>query len=170
MTHSPITSWQIEGENVQTVSDFIFLGTKITEDGDCSHETKRRLHLGRIAMTNLESVLKSRDVTLSTKVHIVKAMAFLVVVYGCESWTIKKAEHRRIDAFELWCWRRLLTVPCIARRSYQSILKEINPEYSLEELMLKVRLQYFGHLMLIHWKRPRSWEKLRARGKGGNRG
>ena len=111
MTHSPITSWQIEGENVQTVSDFIFLGTKITEDGDCSHEIKRRLHLGRIAMTNLESVLKSRDVTLSTKVHIVKAMAFLVVVYGCESWTIKKAEHRRIDAFELWCWRRLLTVP-----------------------------------------------------------
>ena len=172
MTYSPITSWQIEGENVQTVSDFILLGTKITEDGDCSHEIKRRLHLGRIAMTNLESVLKSRDVTLSTKVHIVKAMAFLVVVYGCESWTIKKAERRRIDAFELWCWRRLLTVPCIARRSNQSILKEINPEYSLEELMLKVRLQYFGHLM----RKTDSLEKtpilgkIEGKGEGGNRG
>ena len=172
MTYSPITSWQIEGENVQTVSDFILLGTKITEDGDCSHEIKRRLHLGRIAMTNLESVLKSRDVTLSTKVHIVKAMSFLVVVYGCESWTIKKAERRRIDAFELWCWRRLLTVPCIARRSNQSILKEINPEYSLEELMLKVRLQYFGHLM----RKTDSLEKtpilgkIEGKGEGGNRG
>ena len=126
------------------LSDFILLGIKITEDGDYSHEIKRHLLLGRIAMTNLDSVLKSRDMTLSTKVHIVKAMAFLVVVYGCESWTIKKAERRRIDAFKLWCWRILLIVPCIARRSNQSILKEINPEYTLEGLMLK--LQYFGHL------------------------
>ena len=129
------------------LSDFILLGIKITEDGDYSHEIKRHLLLGRIAMTNLDSVLKSRDMTLSTKVHIVKAMAFLVVVYGCESWTIKKAERRRIDAFKLWCWRILLIVPCIARRSNQSILKEINLEYSLEELMLKLRLQYCGHLM-----------------------
>ena len=125
------------------LSDFIFLGSKITTDGDCSHNIKRRLFLGRKAMTDLESILKSRDMTLSTKVHIVKAMAFLVVVYGCESWTIKKAERRRIDAFKLWCWRILLIVPCIARRSNQSILREINPEYSLEGLMLKLKLQYF---------------------------
>ena len=161
MTYSPITSWQIEGENVRTVSDFILLGTKIAEDGDYSHEMKRRVLLGRIAITDLDSVLKSRDITLSTKVPIVKAMAFLVVVYGCESWTIKKAERGRIDAFKLWCWRRLLTVPCIARRSNQSILKEINLEYLLEGLMLKLKLQYFGHLM----RRVDSLEKTLLLGK-----
>ena len=132
-------------ETMETVTDFIFLGSKITEDGDCSHKIKRRLLLGRKAMTNLNSVLKSRDITLLTKVHLVKAMVFPVVMYGCESWTIKKAEHRRIDAFELWCWRRFLRVPWTARRSNQSILKEISPEHSLEGLRLK--LQYFGHLM-----------------------
>ena len=128
-------------------SDFIFLAIKITAVGDCSYEIKRRLLLGRKARTNLDSILKSRDITLPTKVHIVKAMVFPVVMYGCESWTIKKAEHQRIDAFELWCWRRFLRVPCTARRSNQSILKEIRPEYSLEGLMLKLKLQYFGHLM-----------------------
>ena len=138
-----ITSWPIDGE---TVADFIFLGSKITADGDCSHEIKRRLLFGRKVMTNLDSILKSRDITLSTKVHLVKAMVFPVVMYGCESWTIKKAEQR-INAFELWCWRRLLRVPWTARRSNQSILKEISPEYSLEGLMLKLKLQYFGHLM-----------------------
>ena len=132
---------------MQTVTDFIFLGSKITADGDCSHEIKRCLLLGRKVMTNLDSILKSRDITLPTKVHLVKAMVFPVVVYGCESWTINKAEHRRIDAFELWCWRRLLKVPWTTRRSNQSILKEISPEYSLEGLMLKLKLQYFGHLM-----------------------
>ena len=132
---------------VDTVSDFIFLGSKITADGDCSHEITRHLLLGRKAMTNLDSVLKSTDITLLTKVHIVKAMIFPVVMYGCESWTTKKAEHRRIDAFELWCWRRLLRVSWTAKRSNQSILKEINPEYSLEGLMLKLKLQYFDHLM-----------------------
>ena len=132
-------------ETVEAVSDFIFLGSKITADGDCSHEIKNRLLLGRKAMTNLDSILKSRDITLPTKVHLVKAMVFPVVMYGCESWTIKKAEHRRIDAFELWCWRRLLRVSWTARRPNQSILKEISPEYSLETLMLK--LQYFCHLM-----------------------
>ena len=140
----PITSWQIDGE---TVSDFIFLGSKITADGDCSHEIKRNLILRRKVMTNLDSVLKSKDITLPTKVCLVKAMVFPVVMYGCESWTIKKAERRRIDAFELWCWRRLLRVPWTARRSNQSILKEISPEYSLEGLMLKLKLQYSGHLM-----------------------
>ena len=145
MASSPITSWQITGETMETVTDFIFLGSKITEDGDCSHKIKRRLLLGRKAMTNLNSVLKSRDITLLTKVHLVKAMVFPVVMYGCESWTIKKAEHRRIDAFELWCWRRFLRVPWTARRSNQSILKEINPDYSLEELMMK--FQHFVHLM-----------------------
>ena len=144
MVSSPITSWQIGGETMDTVTDFIFLGSKITADVDCSHEIKRRLLLGRKAMTNLDSILKSRDITLLTKVHLVKAMVFLVVMYGCESWTIKKAEHRRIDPFELWCWRRL---PWTARRSNQSILKELSPEYLLEELMLKLKLQYFGHLM-----------------------
>ena len=128
MASGPITPWQIHGETVETVSDFIFLGSKITADGDCSQEIKRHLLLGRTAMTNLDSILKSRDITLLTKVHIVKAMVFLVVMYGCESWTIKKAEHRRIDAFELWCWRILLGVPWTARRYNQSILKEINPE------------------------------------------
>ena len=147
MASSPITLWQIGGETMETVSDFIFLGSKITADGDCSHEIKRCLLLGRKAMTNLDSILKSRDITLPTKVLLVKAMVFPIVINGCESWTIKKAERRRIDAFELWCWRRLLRVPWTARRSNQSILKEISPEYSLEGLMLKLKLQYFGHLM-----------------------
>ena len=147
MASGPITSWQIDGKTVETVADFIFPGSKITADDDCSHEIKRLLLLGRKVMTNLDSLLKSRDITLPTKVHPVKAMVFPVVMYGCESWTIKKAEHQRIDAFELWCWRRLLRVPWTARRSNQSILKEISPEYSFEGLMLKLKLQYFGHLM-----------------------
>ena len=137
-----------------TVTDFIFLGSKITTDGDCRHEIKRRLFLGRKVMTNLDSILKSRDITLPTKVRLVKAMVFPVVMCGCESWTVKKAEHQRINASELWCWRRLLKVPWTARRSSQSTLKEISPEYSLEGLMLKLKLQYFGHLMLTHWKSP----------------
>ena len=140
----PITSWEIDGE---TVADFILGGSKITVDGDCSHEIKRHLLLRRKVMTNLDSILKSRDITLSTKVHLVKAVVYPVVIYGCESWTIKKAEHRRIDAFELWCWRRLLRGPWTARRSNQSILKEISPGYSLEGLMLKLKLQYFGLMM-----------------------
>ena len=152
MASGPITSWQIDGE---TVADFIFLGSKITADVDCSHEIKRCLLLGRKVMTNLDGIFKSRDITLQTKVHLVKAMVFPVVMYGCESWTIKKAEHRRIDAFELWCWRRLLRVPWTARRSNQSILKKISPEYSLEGLMLKLKHQYFGHLM----RRTDSFEK-----------
>ena len=147
MASGLITSWQTDGETMETVRDFIFLGSKITADGDCSHEIKRCLLLGRDFVTNLDSILKSRDITLLTKVHLVKDMDFPVVMYGCESWTIKKAEHRRIDAFELWCWRRLLRVPWTARRSNQSILKEISPEYSLEGLMLKPKLQYFGHLI-----------------------
>ena len=144
MASGPITSWEIDGE---TVADFIFLGSKITADGDCSHEIKRRLLLGRKVMTNLDSILKSRVITLPTKVLLVKAIVFPVVMYGCESWTIKKAECRRINAFELWRWRRLLRVPWTARRSNQSILKVISPEYSLEGLMLKLKLQSFGHLM-----------------------
>ena len=147
MASSPITSWQIDGETMETVRDFIFLGSKITADGDCSHEIKRHLLLGRKAMTNLESILKSRDITLPTKVHLVKAMVFSIVMCGCESWTMKKAERQRIDAFELWCWRRLLRVPWTARRSNQSILKEISPGCSLEGQMLKLKLQYFGYLM-----------------------
>ena len=147
MASSPNTSWQIDGETMETVTDFIFLGSKITADGYCRHEIKRSLLLGRKAMTNLDSILKSRDIPLPTKVHLVKAMVFPVVVYGCESWTIKKAEHRRIDDFELWCWRRLLRVPWTARRLKQFILKEISPESSLEGQMLKLKLQYFGHLM-----------------------
>ena len=147
MASGPITSWQIDGETAEIVSDFIFLDSKITADSDCSHEIKGRLILGRKAMTNLDSTLKSRDTALLTKVHLVKAMVFPVVMYGCESWTIKKAECRKIDAFELWCWRRLLRVPWTARRSNQSILKEVSPEYSLEGLMLKLKLQSFGHLM-----------------------
>ena len=147
MASGPITSWQIDGETVVTVADFIFLGSKITADGDCSHEIKRHLLLGRKAMTNLDSILKSRDITFLTKVHLVKGMVFPVVMYGCESWTIKKAEHRRIDAFELWCWRKLSRVPWTTRRSNQSILKEISPGYSLERLMVKLKLQYFGHLI-----------------------
>ena len=147
MASGPITSWEIDGETVETVSDFIFLGSKITADGDCSHEIKRHLLLGRKVMTNLDSIFKSREITLPTKVWLVKAMFFPVVMYGCESWTVKKAERRRIDAFKLWCWRRLLKVPWTARRSNQSILEEISPGYSLEGMMLKLKLQYFGHLM-----------------------
>ena len=147
MASGPITSWQIDGETMEKVADFIFLGSKVTADGDCRHEIKRHLLLGRNVMTNLDSILRSRDITLPTKVHLVKTMVFPVVMYGCESWTIKKAERQRIDAFELWCWRRLLRVLWTARRSNQSTLKEISPEYSLEGLMLKLKLQYFGHLM-----------------------
>ena len=147
LTYSPTTSWEIDGETVETVSDFIFLGSKITADGDCSHEIKRRLLLVRKVMTNLDSILKSRDITLPTKVHLLKAMVFPVVMYGCESWTVKKAECRWIDAFELWSWRRLLRVPWTARRSNQSILKEISPGISLEGLMLRLKLRNYGHFM-----------------------
>ena len=172
MASSPITSQQVDGETMDTVTDFIFLGSKITADGDCSHEIKRCLLLGRKAMTDLDSILKSWDITLQTKIFIVKAMVFPGVMYGCESWTIKKTEHRGIDAFELWCWRRLLRVPWTARRSNQSILKEISPEYSLEGLMLKLKLQYFGHLMerTDLFKRPWCWERLKAGGEGDDRG
>ena len=169
MASGPITSWEIDGETGKTVSDFIFGGSKITADGDCSHEIKICLLLGRKVMTNLDSILKSRDITLPTKVRLVKPMVFPVVMYGCESWTVKKAEHRRIDAFELCCWRRLLSIPWTARRSNQSILKEISPGCSLEGLMLKLKLQYFGHLM----RRLDSLEKtlmvggIGGRGKGG---
>ena len=162
----PITSWQIDGETVETVTDFIFLGSKITADGDCSHEIKRRLLLERKVLTNLHSILKSRDIILPIKVHLVKAIVFPVVMYRCESWTIKKAKCRRIDAFELWCWRRLLKVPWTARRSNQSILKKISPGCSLEGMMLKLKLQYFGHLM----RRVDSLEKtLMLGGIGGRR-
>ena len=158
MASGPITSWQIDGE---TVADFIFLGSEITADGDCSHEIKRCLLLGRKVMTNLDSILKSRDITLPTKVHLVKALIFSVVMYGYKSWTIKKAEHQRIDAFELWCWRRLLRVSWTARRSNQSILKEISPEYSLEGVTLKLKLQSFSHLT----RRTDSFEKTLMLGK-----
>ena len=162
----PITSWEIDGETVETVSDFIFLGSKITADGNCSHEIKRCLLPERNVMTNLDSIFKSRDITLPTKVRLVKAMVFPVVMYGCKSWTVKKAERQRIDAFELWCWRRLLRVPWTAGRSNQSILKEISPGCSLEGLMLKLKLQYFGHLM----RRVDSLEKtLLLGGIGGKR-
>ena len=174
MASGPITSWQIDGETVETVADIIFWGSKITADGDCSHEIKRCLLLGRKVMTNLDSILKSRDITLPTKVSLVKAMVFPLVMYQCESWIVKKAECRRIDAFELWCWRRLLRVPLSARRSNQSILKEISPVCSLEGLMLKLKLQYFGHLMWrayslektlmlggIGGRRRRGWQKMR---------
>ena len=161
MASSPITSWQIDGEIMETVADFIFGGSKITADGDCSYEIKRHLLLGRKVMINLDSVLKSRDITLPTKVCLVKAMVFPVVMYGCESWTVKKAEHQRSDAFELWCWRRLLRVPWTARRSNQSILREISPGYSLEGLMLKLKLQYFVYLM----QRADSLEKTLMLGK-----
>ena len=147
MAFNPIPSWQVDGETMETVRNFIFLGSKITADGACIHEIKTCLLLGRKTMTNLDSILKSRDITLPTKVCLVKAMVFPVVMYGCESWTVKKAEHQRIDAFELWCWRRLWRVPWTGRRSNQSILKEISTEYSLEGWMLKLKLQYFGHLM-----------------------
>ena len=166
MASGPITLWRIDGETVETVTYFIFLGSKITADGDCSHEIKRCLLLGRKVITNLDCIFKSRDITLPTKVCLVKAMVFSVVMYGCEIWTIKKAECRRIDAFRLWCCRRLLRAPWTARRSNQSILKEISPEYSLEELMLKLKLQYFGHLM----RRVDSLEKtLMLGGIGGRR-
>ena len=157
----PITSWQIDGETMETVRDFILGGSKITADGDWSHEIKRYLLLGRKVMTKLDSILKSRDITLPTKVHLVKAMVFPAVMYGCESWTVKKAEHRRIDAFELWCWRRLLRVPWTPTRSNQSILKKIRPEYSLEGLMLRLKLQYFAYLM----RRAESLEKTLLLGK-----
>ena len=166
MASGPITSWEIDRKTVETVSDFIFLGSKITTDHDCSHEIKRLLFLERKVMTNLDSIFKSRGSTLPTKVHLVKAMVFPVVMYGCESWTVKKAECRRIDVFELWCWRRLLRVPWTARRSNQSILKEISPGISLERMMLKLKLQYFGHLM----RRVDSLEKtLMLGGIGGRR-
>ena len=174
MASGCITSWEIDGETVETVSDFIFWGSKITADGDCSHEIKRCLTLGRKVMTNLDSIFKSRDITLSTKVHLVQAMVFPVVTYGCESWTVKKAECWRIDAFELWCWRRLLRVPWTSRRSNQSILKEISPGCSLEVLVLKLKLQYFGHLMQradsfektlmlrkVEGRRRRGWQRMR---------
>ena len=147
MASCPLISWEIDGETVETVSDFILGGSRITADGDCNHDIKRRLLLGRKVMTNLDSIFKSRDITLPTKVHLVKAMVFPVVMHGCESWIVKKAEHRRIDAFKLWCWRRLLRFPWTTRRSNQSILKEISPRISLEGMMLKLNLQYFGHLM-----------------------
>ena len=172
MASGPITSWQIDGETVETVADFIFWGSKITADGDCSHKIKRCFLLGRKVMTNLDSILKSRDITLPTKVHLVKAMVFPVVMYRCEGWTIKNAEHGSIAAFELRCWRRLLRVPWTARGSNQSILKEINPECSLEGLMLKVKLQYFGHLL----RRTNSFEKtlmlgtMKAGGEGDDKG
>ena len=161
MAFSPITSWQIVGETMEIVRDFILGGSKITADCDCSHEIKRHLFLGRKAMPNLDSILKSSDIILPMKVCLVKAMVFPVVMYGCESWIIKNAEHQRIDAFKLWCWRRLLRVPWTSRRSSQSILKEISPEYSLEGLMLKLKLQYFGHLM----QRTHSLEKTLTLGK-----
>ena len=174
MASSPITSWEIDGGTVETVSDFIFLGSKITADGDCSPEIKRRLLLGRKVMTNLDSIFKIRDITLPIKVHLVKAMVFPVIMYGCESWTVKKAECQRIDAFELWCWRRLLRVPWTSRRSNQSILKEISPGISLEGMMLKLKPQYFGHLMRrvdslektlmlggIGSRKRRGWQRMR---------
>ena len=174
MESGPITLQQIDGETMETVTDFLFLGSKITADGDCSHEIKRRLLLGRKAMTNLDSILKSRDITLPTKVRLVEAMVFPVVMYGCESWTVKKAEHQRIDVFELWWWRRLLSVLWIARRSNQSILNEISPGCSLEGQMLKLKLQYFGHLIRrtdslektlmlvkIEGRRRRRWQRMR---------
>ena len=168
MASSPNTSWPIDRETVEMVVDLIFLGSKITADGDCSHEIKRCLHLGRKGETNLDSILKSRDVSMSTKVRVVKAMVFPVVMYGCESWTIKKAEPRRIDAFEQWCWKRLLNIPWTARRCNQSILKEMSPECSLEGLMLKLKLQYLAtwYKELSHLKRPWCWERLRAGGEG----
>ena len=174
MASGPITSWEVDGETAEAVSDFIILGSKITADGDCSHEIKRCLLLGRKVMTNLDSILKSRDITLPTKVHLVRSMVFPVVMYGCESWTVKKAEHQRIDALEVWCSRRFLRVPWTARRSNQSILKEISPGCSLEGLMLKLKLQYFGYLMWrvdslektlmlggIGGRRRRGWQRVR---------
>ena len=165
MASGPIISWEIDGETVETVSDFLFLGSRITADVDCSHEMKRRLLLGRTVMSNLDSIFKSRDITFLTEVRLVKAVVFPVVVYGCESWTVKKAKRQRIDAFELWCWRRLLRVPWTAKRSNQSILKEINPGISLDGMMLELKLQYFGHLM----RRTDSLEKTLMLGEIGGR-
>ena len=172
MASGPITSWQIDGETMETVTDFILGGSKSTADGDCSHEIKRRLLLGRKAMTSLDSTLKSRNITLPTKVLLVKAVIFPVVMYGCESWTIKKAERRRVDTLEIWCWRRLLRVPWTARRSNQSILKEISPKYSLEGLMLNLKLQYFGHLMqrADSFEKTLMLEKIEGRRRGDDRG
>jgi len=171
MAYDPIPSWQIDGKTMERLTDFIFLGSKITKDGDCSHEIERCLLLGRKAMAKLDSILKSRDITLPTMVHLVKAMVFPVVMHGCESWTVKEAEHQRIDAFEPWYWRRLLRVPWTARWSSQSILKEIKPEYSLEGLMLKLKLQYLATWCeeLTHWKSPWCWERLKAEGEGDDR-
>ena len=168
MASGPITSWEIDGETVETATDFIFLGSKVPADGDCGHEIKRHLLLGRKVMTNLDSTIKSRDITLPTKVHLVKAMVFQVVMYGSESWTIKKAEHQRIDAVEVWCWRRLLRVPRTARRSNQSILKEISSEYSLEGLTLKLNSNTLATWCqeLTHLKRPWCWERLKMEEKG----
>ena len=172
MASGPITSWQTDGETMETVSDFILGGSKITANGDCSHEIKRNLLLGRKVMTNLDSIFKSRVITLPTKVCLVKAMVFPVVMYGCESWTVKKAQHRRIDAFQMWYWRRLLRVPWTSRRSNQSILKEISPGFSLEGLMLKLKLQYFGHLMqrVDSLEKTLMWEGLGEGGEGDDRG
>ena len=172
MASGPITPWQIDGETVETVADFILGGSKITADGDCSHEIKRRLLLGRKFMTNLDSILKSRDITLPTKVHLIKAMVFPVVMYGCENWSIKKAERRRTDAFELWCWKSLLRVPWSVKRSNQSILKEISPECSLEGLMLKLNSNTLATWCeeLTYWKWPWCWERLEAGEEGDNRG
>ena len=172
MTSGSITSCQVDRETMETVTAFIFGGSEITADGDCTHEIKRHLLLGRKALTNLDSVLKSRNITLSTKVHLMKAIVFLVVMYGCESWTIKKAKRQIIDAFELWCWRRLLRVPWTARRSKKSILKGISPEYSLERLMLKLKLQYFGHLMrrTNSLEKTLMLEKIESGGEGDDRG
>ena len=172
MASGPITSWQIGRETVETVADFILRGSKMTADGDCSHEIKRCLLLGREVMTNLDSVLKSRDITLPTKVHLVKAMVFPVVMYGCESWTMKKAECQRIDAFELWCWKRLLRVPWTVRRSNQSILKEISPEYHWKDLCWSWNSSTLATWCeeLTHWKRPWYWERLKAGGEGDNTG
>ena len=172
MAFGPIAFWQIDGATMGTMTDFIFLGSKITADGDCSHEIEKRLLFGRKVMTNLACILKSRDITLLKMAHLVKAMVFPVIRYGCESWTIKKAEHQRIDAFELWCWRRLLRIPWTARRSNQSFIKEISPEYSLEGLMLKLKLQYFGHLI---WrtdplKKTLMLGRLKTGREGDNRG
>ena len=166
MASSPITSWQVDGETVETVADFIFLGSQMTAEGDCSHEIKWRLLLWRKVMSNLDSILKSRDITLPTKVYLVNVLVFPVVMYGYESWTVKKTERRRIDGFELWCWRRLLRIPWTARRSNQSILKDISPGYSLEGLMLKLKLQYFGHLM---WRADSFEKTLMLGGIGGGR-
>ena len=164
MVSGPIISWWIDREKVETVTDLVFLGSKIIVEDDCSHEIKRRLLLGRKALTNVDSILKSRGISLSAKVHIIKALVFPVVIHGCESWTLNKAEHRRIDTFKLWCWRRLLRIPWTARRSHKSLLKEINSEYSLKGLMLKLKLQYFDHMMQrVNSDARKVWEQQEKR-------